>query len=74
MRIEVTREKSWEGPMKRNKRTEVVAHEKLTPLTDDILRKMGSEGTVIRHRLRRFYRERTVNQDGPYEPDGGTRS
>jgi hypothetical protein len=55
--------------MKRNKKTQVVAHEKLAPLTDDILKKMGPEGTVIRHRLRRFYRERSVDQAAPYEPD-----
>jgi hypothetical protein len=74
MGIELTREKSLEETMKRNKRTRVVAHEKLTPLTDDILKKMGPEGTTIRHRLRRFYRERSVNQAAPHESDQGTRT
>jgi hypothetical protein len=40
--------------MKRNKRTEVVAQVRLTPLTDHILKRMGLEGMVIRQRLRRF--------------------
>ena len=47
--------------MKRNKRTEVVANVRLAPLTDKILTKMGSEGSVIRQRLRRFYRERSIS-------------
>ncbi len=47
--------------MKRNKRTEVVAHEQLAQLTDRILTKMGPEGTAIRQRLKRFYRERAVD-------------
>jgi hypothetical protein len=56
--------------MKRNKRTEVVAQERLTPLTDQILAKMGPEGTAISQRLRRFYRERAVGQTASYEPKG----
>ena len=36
--------------MKRNKRTEIMAHEDLTPLTEHILAKMGKEG---QHGLRR---------------------
>ena len=53
--------------MKRNKRTEVVACELLTPLTRQILAEMGPEGAVIRHRLRRFYRERTLKGMGWFE-------
>jgi hypothetical protein len=55
--------------MKRNKRTEAKAHERLTPLTDHILQEMGSEGAAIRQRLHLFYRERTVGKGEPYGPE-----
>ena len=58
--------------MKRNKRTEKVAHESLTRLTEHILDQMGPEGTAIRQRLRRFYRERAVSKTAPCEPEPGT--
>ncbi len=44
--------------MKRNKRTVVVAQENVTPLTEQILQQMGPDGSSIRRRLQRFYRER----------------
>jgi hypothetical protein len=44
--------------MKRNKCTEKVATQELTPLTERILAKMGTEGTEIRRRLRHFIKER----------------
>ncbi|MEJ2092562.1 MAG: hypothetical protein P8X65_10270 [Syntrophobacterales bacterium] len=47
--------------MKRNKRTTVLAHEDLAPLTEHILAKMGKEGLAIRQRLKTFYRTRTLN-------------
>ena len=53
--------------MKRNKRTMVMAHEDLTPLTEHILTQMGLEGTDIRNRLKNFYRERTTSDPIPYE-------
>jgi len=46
--------------MKRNKRTETMGHEDLTPLTEQILAKMGDEGADIRERLKNFYRRRTL--------------
>ena len=55
--------------MKRNKKTEVVAHGKLTPLTDQILAKMGQDGTAIRQRLKRFYEERVVSQTDQSEQE-----
>lgn len=52
--------------MKRNKRTVVLAHEDLNPLTEHILAAMGREGSVIRRRLKNFYRERARNREpGP---------
>ncbi|OGP70523.1 MAG: hypothetical protein A2Z73_03015 [Deltaproteobacteria bacterium RBG_13_60_28] len=53
--------------MKRNKRTMVMAHEDLTPLTEHILSQMGNEGSSIRKRLKLFYRERTTTTPAPYE-------
>jgi hypothetical protein len=53
--------------MKRNKRTMVMAHEDLTPLTEHILSQMGHEGSSIRKRLKLFYRERTTSDPIPYE-------
>ena len=53
--------------MKRNKRTMVMAHEDLTPLTEHILTQMGLEGSSIRNRLKNFYRERTTIDPVPYE-------
>jgi len=45
--------------MKRNKRTDKVCHQDLSPVTERILAKMGSEGLKIRRRLQTFYQERT---------------
>ena len=47
--------------MKRNKRTETMGHEDLTPLTEYILAQMGDEGADIRERLKNFYRLRANN-------------
>jgi len=46
--------------MKRNKRTEIMAHENLTSLTEQILAEMGDEGADIRQRLKNFYRQRSL--------------
>ena len=46
--------------MKRNKRTETMGHEDLTPLTEHILAQMGDEGVDIRDRLKKLYRRRYV--------------
>ena len=43
---------------KRNKRTEIVAHMELAPLTEQILAQMGQEGAAILRRLKIFYRQR----------------
>ncbi len=51
--------------MKRNKRTETMGHEDLTPLTEFILAQMGDEGADIRKRLKNFYRRRAINKS-PY--------
>jgi hypothetical protein len=56
------------GNMKRNKRTIILAHEELTPLTEHILDKMGKEGSLIRKRLKSFYRERASLKEQPFEP------
>jgi hypothetical protein len=44
--------------MKRNKRTEKIGAQGLSPLTEKILVKMGSQGMAIRRRLQLFYRTR----------------
>jgi hypothetical protein len=44
--------------MKRNKRTVIMGHEDLTPLTEHILAQMGDEGVDIRERLKKLYRRR----------------
>ena len=54
--------------MKRNKRTVVLAHEDLSPLTEHILAAMGREGSIIRRRLKNFYRERARERLAP-EPE-----
>lgn len=43
---------------KRNRRTVIMAHVKLAPLTEHILEQMGEEGNDIRKRLTLFYRQR----------------
>lgn len=43
---------------KRNKRTEIMAHIELAPLTEHILATMGQEGDSIRKRLQVLYRQR----------------
>ena len=53
--------------MKRNKRTTVLAHEDLAPLTEHILAKMGKEGLAIRKRLKTFYRARALSGHEGYE-------
>jgi hypothetical protein len=55
--------------MKRNKRTEKVFKQTLTPLTEQILARMGPEGAEIRRRLGRFYQERADPEEPwRYEP------
>ena len=53
--------------MKRNKRTTVLAHEDLAPLTEHILTKMGKEGLAIRKRLKTFYRTRSLSGEVTFE-------
>lgn len=53
--------------MKRNKRTEKVCQQDLSPLTERILGRMGREGAEIRRRLRLFYQRRRQ----PGGPVGG---
>jgi hypothetical protein len=47
--------------MKRNKRTETMGHQDLTPLTEYILAQMGDEGAEIRERLKNLYRSRSLH-------------
>lgn len=53
--------------MKRNKRTTILAHEDLAPLTENILNKMGKEGLAIRKRLKTFYRTRALGAKDTFE-------
>ena len=53
--------------MKRNKRTETMGHEDLTPLTEHILAQMGDEGVDIRVRLRKFYRRRYLENPSNFQ-------
>jgi hypothetical protein len=53
--------------MKRNKRTVILAHEELTPLTEHVLAKMGKEGALIRRRLKSFYREKALLKEPAFE-------
>lgn len=62
---------SFEVAMKRNKRTEKVCHTGMSPLTERILTKMGSEGAEIRQRLRIFYQTR-VDPGERGTPEGYT--
>jgi hypothetical protein len=67
MKIELLVCKNIRGNImkKRNKRTEIMAHEDLSPLTEEILARMGQEGAVIRQRLKTFYRSRSRENHGP---------
>jgi hypothetical protein len=53
--------------MKRNKRTEILAHDHLTPLTEHVLTQMGEAGNAIRRRLKRFYQARAMDNEAPSE-------
>jgi hypothetical protein len=67
MIIEVTAKKNLGGStMKRNKRTEIMGHADLTPLTELILNQMGAEGSGIRQRLKNFYRIRALKDHPPF--------
>ena len=55
------------GMMKRNKRTEIMGHEELNPLTEQVLAQMGPEGADIRKRLKTFYRQRANKNPAPFE-------
>jgi len=57
--------------MKRNKRTTILAHECLTPLTEKILARMGLEGKAIRRRLLLFYQERNSSKEHRTQEDRG---
>jgi hypothetical protein len=56
-----------EPTMKRNKRTEIMGHEELNPLTEQILTQMGPEGADILKRLKTFYRKRARKNPPPFE-------
>ena len=51
--------------MKRNKRTVIMGHEDLTPLTEHILAQMGDDGVNIRERLKKLYRRRSLLKNPP---------
>lgn len=53
--------------MKRNKRTEKIGDQNLSPLTENILAVMGSEGVAIRRRLQLFYQSRSEPAEGGVE-------
>lgn len=55
--------------MKRNKRTTILAHKCLTPLTEKILACMGREGMVIRRRLLLFFQERNSSKEPLIQED-----
>ena len=57
--------------MKRNKRTEIMGHEDLTPLTEYILAQMGDGGADIRERLKIFYRLRALNNPSLFQEHPG---
>jgi hypothetical protein len=68
MEIEIRLKKNIrESMMKRNKRTEIMGHEELNPLTEQILAQMGPEGANIRNRLKIFYRQRASKNPPPFE-------
>ncbi|MHB9074598.1 MAG: hypothetical protein ACYC6G_13860 [Desulfobaccales bacterium] len=52
---------------KRNKRTDILAHIELAPITEQILAQMGQEGADIRRRLTVFYRQRAIKDCGRAE-------
>jgi hypothetical protein len=52
---------------KRNKRTDILAHLELAPITEQILAQMGQEGADIRRRLTVFYRQRASKDCGRAE-------
>jgi hypothetical protein len=72
MKIEIKVKKNiHEGMMKRNKRTEIMAHEELTPFTEQVLAQLGPVGANIRRRLKNFYRQRArLNGRAGEEPLG----
>jgi hypothetical protein len=68
MEIEVMLKKNIrESMMKRNKRTEIMGHDELNPLTEQILVQMGPEGANIRKRLKIFYRQKASKNPPPFE-------
>jgi hypothetical protein len=67
MEIEIKLKKNIrESMMKRNKRTEIMGHDELNPLTEQILAQMGPEGADIRNRLKIFYRQKTGKNPPPF--------
>jgi hypothetical protein len=56
-----------EARMKRNKRTEIMGHEELNPLTEQVLSQMGPGGADIRKRLKTFYRQKVSKDPDPFE-------
>ena len=68
MELEImVRKNVREAMMKRNKRTEIMGHEELNPLTEQILAQMGPAGADIRKRLKIFYRQRASKNPAPFE-------
>ena len=55
--------------MKRNKRTETMGHDDLTPLTEYILAQLGDEGADIRVRLKNLYRRRALDKPAFLQED-----
>ena len=53
--------------MKRNKRTEKIGDQNLSPLTEKVLALMGSEGVAIRRRLQLFYQTHAEPAEGGVE-------
>jgi hypothetical protein len=53
--------------MKRNKRTVIMSHEDLTPLTEHILAQMGDEGVYIREQLKKLYRRRSIHNPQDFQ-------
>jgi hypothetical protein len=64
MKLEVKVKKKTRTSLmkKRNKRTVIMAHMELAPLTEHILAQMGQEGADLRKRLKVFYRQRACTE------------
>jgi hypothetical protein len=67
LEIKVMKKSGTSLMKKRNKRTDIMAHMELAPLTEQILAQMGQEGANIRKRLTVFYRQRACPDHGRAE-------